>query len=163
MKFFLACLILLLIASSHESGAPSTLAQAVNPAAQAESVTGRWQVKFNISSIGEKNLVLDSRTRGHASILLLDTGPDNKPVTDPLPATTSITTNGRVNFSGEVELPFGTCCRQVGTLIFKGKFGSNNSISGTAIFVGSDVDEENPLGFRSMLGSFTATRIRDDK
>jgi hypothetical protein len=44
-------------------------------------------------------------------------------------------------------------------LIFKGKFASNNSISGKAIFITSTIDEENFNGYRSALGSFTATRI----
>jgi len=47
----------------------------------------------------------------------------------------------------------------MGTLIFKGKFDSTNAMSGRGIFVGSTIDEENFNGFRSTVGSFTATRV----
>jgi len=44
----------------------------------------------------------------------------------------------------------------------KGKFDSGNSIKGRAIFIGSTADEENFTGYRSTLGTFTATRILKD-
>jgi hypothetical protein len=31
------------------------------------------------------------------------------------------------------------------------------------IFVGSTEEEENPIGFRAMIGTFTATRIPEGK
>jgi hypothetical protein len=115
-------------------------------------------VKFTLSGIGEKNLIFESGPKGAGSVLLLDTGPDNTAEADPRPAVWSQITNNRVSFSGEVELPIGTCCRETGTLIFKGKLDSSNSFSGKTIFVGNTVDEENPNGFRSTVGTFTATR-----
>ena len=130
------------------------------PSAQSSSLVGRWRVKFMLSGIGEKNLIFEARDQGSGSFLLLDSGPDNK--LEAAPAVWSQTTNNRVGFSGEVELPFGTCCREIGTLILKGKFDSGNSIKGRAIFIGSTVDEENFTGYRSTLGTFTATRILKD-
>jgi hypothetical protein len=130
-------------------------------AAQPGNLAGRWRVKFNIPGVGEKNLIFDAQARGAGSFLLLDSGPDNKPADVPLSAAWSETTNSRVNFSGEVELPIGTCCREVGTLIFKGKQTSGDSITGKAIFIGTTEDAENFNGFRSMPGSFTATRVPD--
>jgi hypothetical protein len=127
--------------------------------AQVSNVVGRWRVKFSLSGTGDKNLLFDSQPNGVGSFLLLDTGPDNKPAEAPLPALWSQTGNDRVNFSSEVELPFGTCCREIGTLILKGKFDSGNSIKGRAIFIASTEDEENFNGFRSMLGTFTAARV----
>jgi len=124
------------------------------------TLVGRWRVKFALSGGNEKNLIFDSRARESGSFLLLDTGPDDKPVAAPQPAAWSQMTNDRVSFSGEVESPIGTCCREMGTLIFKGKFASSNSISGTLIFVTSVDEEESPYKFRSMVGTFTATRIR---
>jgi hypothetical protein len=135
--------------------------QAPSSPAQSSSIVGRWRVKFNLSGVGEKNLLFDSQANGSGSFLLLDTGPDGKSVADALTAAWSQTTNGRVNFSGEVELPIGTCCREIGTLILKGKSSSNNTISGKAIFVTSTEDQENFNGFSSMLGTFTATRVLD--
>lgn len=122
------------------------------------NLAGRWRVKFTLGGL-EKNLVLVAGSRGSASFLLLDTGPDDKPVVDPQPAAWSQLTNDRVSFSGEAELPIGTCCREMGTLIFKGKFISSNSISGKLIFVTSVDEEESPYKFRSLVGTFTATRV----
>lgn len=104
-------------------------------------------------------MIFDAQAKGSGSILLLDAGPDKKPMTTPLPAAWSQTTNDRVSFTSEIEFPLGTCCREMGTLIFKAKLDSTNSLSGKAIFVGSTVDEENFNGFRSAVGSFTATRV----
>jgi hypothetical protein len=119
---------------------------------------GRWQVKFTMEGV-EKNLIVVAEARGVASFLLLDTAPDNKPVADPQPAAWSKLTNDRISFSGEVELPIGACCREIGTLIFKGKFRSKNSIEGKLIFVTSVDEEESPYRFRSAIGTFTATRV----
>jgi hypothetical protein len=117
--------------------------------AQPANLVGRWRVKFNLSGIGEKNLIFDAQARGAGSFLLLDAGPNNKPAAFPVSAAWSDTTNNRVSFSGEVELPLGTCCREIGTLVFKGKLTSNDTIAGKTIFIGITEDEENFNGFRS--------------
>lgn len=122
-------------------------------------LTGRWQVSFAINGDAKKNLIFQPNARGAGSFSLLDTGPDNKPVPEPVPAAWSELTNNRVSFSGEVELPLGTCCREFGTLIFKGKFEAADSIKGTLIFVTSVDEEESAYKFHSAVGTFTATRI----
>jgi hypothetical protein len=153
MRFHITTLILISLVALQSPSLP-----AAAPSAQAPNLVGRWRVKFALSGVGDKNLIFDSQARGSGSFLLLDAGPDDKPATVSQPAAWSETTNDRVSFSGEVELPLGTCCRETGTLIFKGKFNSKDSISGKAIFVGSTVDEENFNGFRSTVGTFTAAR-----
>lgn len=132
--------------------------RSVGTSEQAIVPLGRWQVKLTVSDV-EKNLILVAQPGGVASFELLDTGPDNHPVSDPQPAAWSQLTNNRVSFSGEVELPIGTCCREKGTLIFKGKFSSNNLVSGKLIFVTSVDEEESPYKFRTFVGKFTATRV----
>ena len=122
-------------------------------------LAGRWQVKFTFVGRGEKNLIFEAKAKGSGSFLMLDTEPDDKPATQALPAAWSQLTNDRVSFSGEVELPIGTCCREIGTLLFKGKFTSGNSLTGKFIFVTSVDEEENPYQFRSLIGTFTATLI----
>lgn len=137
---------------------------AVTPHAVADmDLTGRWRVKFTFAGRTEMNLILEARGKGAGTFLLLDTAPDSKPETSPRPAAWLQTTNDRMGFSGEVELPIGTCCRETGTLIFKGQFASNNSVLGKVIFVASTEEEENPIGFRAMIGTFTATRIVEEK
>lgn len=127
-------------------------------AQSATNLHGRWRVTFKMSGL-EKNVIFESRDNGSGSFKLLDTAPDDKPVAQPVPGVWSQLTNDRVSFSGEAELPIGTCCREVGTMIFKGKFTSNNAIQGTLIFVTSVDQEESAFKFRSEVGTFTANRV----
>lgn len=162
MRFFLATLMLMSATAVQGVALHTALRQPPTMSDQSVNLAGRWRVKFTLPGIGEKNLVFASRSKGSGSFLLVDAGSDDKSAPTSLPAAWSQTTNNRVNFSGEVELPIGTCCRETGTLIFKGKFISKNSISGQAIFVTNTQDEENFNGFRSMVGLFTAIRLPDN-
>jgi hypothetical protein len=141
MKFLLAIILLAAMASLPDA-----------------KLTGRWRVKFSLVETPNKNLIFEAKPKGSGTFLLLDTGPDNKPVPDPLPAVWSEIDNGRVSFAANVEMPLGTCCREVGTLIFKGTYAADGSIKGKTIFIASTTDEENFIGFRSSTGTFTATR-----
>jgi hypothetical protein len=154
--------LVVLVVAFCGTGLKTTLAQSPTQSratSKTAKLAGRWQVKFKMAGL-EKNLILVSEGRGVASFLLQDTGPDDKPVAAPQRASWSQLTNDRVSFSGEAELPIGTCCREVGTLIFKGTFSSSNSISGKLIFVTSVEEEESPYKLRSVVGTFSATRIR---
>jgi hypothetical protein len=122
------------------------------------TLTGRWRVNFSLVETKNKNLIFEVKPKGSGTFFLLDTGPDDKPVSEPQPAVWSQIDNGQVSFAANVELPLGTCCREVGTLIFKGTYDSDNSIKGKTIFIASTTDEENFTGFRSSVGTFTATR-----
>jgi hypothetical protein len=153
-----ASLILMSVVTVQGVAFQATSPQATASSPQTAILGGKWRVRFNFPGVGDKNLIFESHAKGSGSFLLLDTEPDNKPSATSLPAVWTQTTNDRVNFAGEVELPYGTCCREIGTLIFNGKFGAGNSISGKAVFVTSTVDE-NLIGFRSMVGTFTANRL----
>ena len=132
---------------------------AVDVKAQTTSkLQGRWRVTFKMSGL-EKHMIFEGRDDGSGSFKLLDTALDDKPVAQPVPAVWSQLTNDRVSFSGEAELPIGTCCREVGTMIFKGRFTNSNAIQGTMIFVTSVDQEESAFKFRSEVGTFTANRI----
>jgi hypothetical protein len=158
MRVFIISLLLVSIIAVQGFAVHATYLP-VGSAVEAMNLVGRWRVKFTLTGGCEKNLIFDSRARGSGSFLLLDTGPDNKPIADPLPAVWSELTNDRVSFAGDVELPIGTCCREIGTLTFKGKFISSNSIAGQLVFVTSVDEEESPYKFRSLVGTFTATRV----
>lgn len=121
-------------------------------------LAGRWRVKVSLAGIPEKNLIFEAKAGGTGTLLGLDTGVENKAMPDAAPAVWSELTNGRLSFSGNIELPLGTCCREVGTLIFKGTVASDQVIKGRAIFIASTVDEENFNGFTSATGSFSAIR-----
>jgi hypothetical protein len=149
-KALITLLILISVVTAHQRTSP----QEINA-----RLTGRWRVKFSLSGDPEKNLIFESKTKGSGSFLLQDTGPNNQAVPEPVPAVWSELTNDRVSFSSEVELPLGSCCRELGTLIFKGRFESVNSISGKLIFVTSVDEEESPYKFHTAVGKFTATRV----
>lgn len=153
-RFLVACLFLLTFAAVEVRSVAALSSQT----GAAPKLSGRWRVKFALSGV-EKNLTFEPKANGVGVFMLLDTGPDNQPVPDAAPALWSQLTNDRVSFSGEMELPIGTCCREIGTLVFKGKFDSSNSISGRVIFVTSVEEEESPFKFRSVIGNFTATRV----
>ncbi len=163
MRCLFTSLILVSVIAVQKVPFQANLVHVGAPRPQVTSLDGRWRVKFNLSGIGEKNLIFGSLGKGSGSFLPLDTEPDGKPVAAPVPAVWSQTSNDRVNFVGEVELPLGTCCRETGTLIFKGKFYSSNTISGKAIFIASTLDEENFNGYRSTVGTFTATRVSNEE
>jgi hypothetical protein len=122
-------------------------------------LNGRWRVKFKMSGL-EKNVIFEAKENGAGSFNLLDTALDDKPVAKPVPGVWSELTNNRVSFSGEAELPIGTCCREIGTMMFKGKFTSADAIAGTLIFVTSVDQEESAFKFRSEVGTFEATRMK---
>lgn len=158
MKCFLISAMLVAVVAIQGIAFQSPSSRTVGSLTPAANFAGRWRVKFMFSGGVEKNLIFEVKARGSGSFRLLDTGPDDKPVADPQPAAWSQLTNDRVSFSGEAELPIGTCCREIGTLIFKGKFSSSNSIWGKLIFVTSVDEEESPYEFRSVVGTFIATR-----
>ena len=159
LKVIFAALSVMLLVGVQARSVQLPFTQAAAAPTPTAKLDGRWRVKFVFAGRGEKNLILDAKDNGAGAFLLLDTEPDDKPRRDPLPAAWSQLTNDRVSFSGEVELPIGTCCREIGTLLFKGKFASHDSLTGKVIFVTSVDEEENPYQFRSLIGTFTATRI----
>jgi hypothetical protein len=60
--------------------------------------------------------------------------------------------------SGPVEFPLGNIGRDPGTLVFKGKFGIDGAIKGTAEFFRLDQDPNDPKAKPSKSGSFKAVR-----
>jgi hypothetical protein len=150
LKALITLLILISVVTAHQTTPPQSARG---------TLAGRWRIKFRLSGDPEKNLIFEPKAKGSGSFLLLDTGPNNQAVPDPVPAAWSELTNNRVSFSGEVELPLGSCCREIGTLLFKGRFDSTNSISGKLIFVTSVEEEESPYKFHSAVGTFSATRM----
>ncbi len=136
-----------------------TVAIGFSQTAPAGKLNGRWRVKFTLAGI-EKNVIFETKENGAGTFKLLDTGPGDKAVADPIPAVWSELTNNRVSFSGETELPLGTCCREVGTMMFKGKFSSSNTVSGILVFVTSVDQEESAFKFRSEVGTFVASRVQ---
>lgn len=156
-RLCVSTLLLVLLMATPEIARERGVKRTHLPQTKTTILRGRWRVKFRFGGL-EKNLILISRPGGLAYFQLLDTEPDDKPAAAPAPAVWSVLTNDRVSFAGDAELPFGTCCREVGTLIFKGKM-TPNQIDGTMLFITSVEEEESVNKVRSLTGTFTATRI----
>lgn len=158
MKVLFSAPILIILFTVQTVAVPLDFSQGTAAPKSEMKLDGRWRVKFIISGV-EKNLIFDTKPKGAGFFLLMDTAPGDKPVKEPRAAAWSLLTNDRVSFSGEAEMPIGTCCREIGTLIFKGNFISGNAISGRLIFVTSVSEEESPYGFHTVVGTFTANRV----
>jgi hypothetical protein len=147
MRFFLVVALLAMVFA-----APGSSANSVN------DLSGRWRVKLQLVGISEKNLIFEAKPGGTGTFAGLDTGVDDQPANEPAPAIWSDVQNNRVSFSGNLDLPIGTCCRDVGALVFKGRFEPDGSLKGRVVFIGNTVDEENFNGFTTATGTFVATR-----
>jgi hypothetical protein len=147
MKFVLLLILGLVVLSSSGFSRSET-----------RSLNGRWRVEFALTSGDKKHLMFEAKAKGNGTLLGLDTAEGNKQIPESLPAVWSEAANGRVTLSGDIELPLGTCCRELGTLILKGEYVSDTSLKGRAIFITNTTDEENFVGYRSDVGAFTATR-----
>ena len=136
----------------------TTTSTAFQQPAKTLSPIGRWEVKFKLVDSTERSLVFTAQEGGEGTFQLLDTGPDNKPVPGLQAAAWSLT-NSNLSFSGEAELPIGTCCRETGTLILKAKFTSDSAFSGKLIFVTNIDEDESPYKYHSTIGTFSAVRL----
>lgn len=127
------------------------------PAPAEPSLTGSWRIVLMLGGI-QKDIIFKSKPRGFGSFLFMYSSTDKSPINS-LAAVWSRNGNNRVSFSGEAELPLGTCCTEWGTVAFKGRFESNDSIAGKVVFVTGIDEEESPYKLRSVIGTFTAKRI----
>ena len=97
---------------------------------------------------------------GKGSLLLLDRGSSlAKPARSLSEATWTQGEADSVTFSGAVEFPVGNVGRERGTLVFKGKFAAEGSITGEAAFFPLGQEPESPGARPSRTGTFTANRV----
>jgi hypothetical protein len=73
-----------------------------------------------------------------------------------VPAVWSRPVPGLMSFSGEVQIPVGNCCRETGTLMFKGTQNTASGIiTGRALFASDLSPTTNPV----QMGTFVATPL----
>ena len=128
----------------------SALAQAQSP-----SVTGRWNVDITFGDGSKRTVRFDAQEAGKGTLLVVD--PRLKVWGPGKPSEAKWTLNGgnSVTFTGPVEFMLGNVGRDAGTLMFKGKFETPDSISGEVEF--APLVGERP----SKHGTFKATRARE--
>jgi hypothetical protein len=151
MKFFLGCLGLIAVPAFYSIHASCAQTQSFN-------LAGRWKVEFKFSGVEEHTLRFDAQSDGKGAFLLLDTVSSLLPPAEPAKAQWEQAAPDQATFSGAVEFPIGNVGRDAGTLIFKGKFDSANSISGKVSFFRAGQDLKNPATIPARTGDFTAKR-----
>jgi len=120
-----------------------------------------WSVSYTLMSTTTttaRQLVFISYSNGTGSFRLIGPRTTWTP-TMLFPAVWDRVTNNFISFSSEVEFPVGNCCRETGTLIFKGNTSQTGVISGAAIFV-TNVPSTTTTGpYVIRTGTFIATPI----
>jgi hypothetical protein len=120
--------------------------------AQSPNIVGTWKVDITFMNGESRSLRFDAQGAGKGTFLLLD--PKLK-VWGPAKPSEAKWTQGEgtsVTFSGPVEFMIGNVGRDAGTLVFKGKFETDDSIRGEVEF--SPLVGERP----SKHGTFKAVR-----
>ena len=153
---FIFLSVLMVLGAALQVGVAQT--PAPNSRLPQANLVGRWQVALTLAGV-KKNLIFEAQVRGSGLFWLLDAGPDDRSAGTPLRALWSRNTHDRVSFTGDAELPLGSCCVEKGTVVFKGRFESRDSITGKVVFVTSIDEDESPFKLRSVIGTFTAVRI----
>ena len=116
------------------------------------SMTGRWNVEINFADGSKRSLRFDAQADGRATFLVTDPMLSRWGPAKPSEAKWTQGDQNSVTFSGAVEFPLGNVGRDVGTLQFKGKLQTADSIVGEVEFAPLVGDRP------SKHGTFKATR-----
>ncbi len=126
--------------------------------AQSPNLIGRWKVEVTFANADRRSLRFKAEGSGKGSLLLLD---PRSSLVEPAAPSEARWTQGNENsvtFLGAVEFAIGNVGRDSGTLMFKGKFQTNDSITGEVAFFPLDQDPNNPKARPSKNGTFKAIR-----
>ena len=120
--------------------------------AESPNVTGSWKIEITFANDQHRFLRFDAQSDGKGTLTVTD--PQSKAWTGTKPSEAKWTPGegNSVTFSGPAEFLIGNVGRDAGTLMFKGKFETPDSITGEAEF--SPLVGDGP----SKLGAFKAIR-----
>ena len=129
---------------------------------QSSSVIGSWKVEITFKNGESRSLRFEAQGAGKGSFLLVD--PRSYFWEPARPAEAKWTQDGgnSVTFSCAIEFPIGNVGRDAGTLVLNGKFGTDGSITGEAMFFPPDQDPKDPKARPSKSGMFKAIRLTGD-
>ena len=122
---------------------------------QSSNMIGRWNVEINFADGSRRSLRFDAQADGKGTFLLLDPMLSRWGAAKPSEAKWTPADQTSVTFSGAVEFPLGNVGRDPGTLMFKGKFETPDSIRGEVEF--APLVGERP----SKHGTFKAVRSKE--
>ena len=119
-----------------------------------------WNVSYTLigptTATLSRQLTFMSFSNGTATFRII--GPRTTMTTqNTFPAVYDWVTQDFISFSSEVELPIGNCCRESGTLIFKGRRSNTGSLTGSVLFVVNEPAAIVPYVIRT--GTFVALPI----
>jgi len=152
MNFFLGYLWLIAVPAVCSLYASCAQTQSFN-------LAGRWKVEFKFSGDEKHALRFDAKSDGKGAFLLLDPVSSLLPPTEPTKAQWEQAAPDQATFSGAIEFPIGNVGRDAGTMVFKGKFDSADSISGKVSFFRAGQDLKNSATIPAKTGDFTAKRV----
>jgi len=120
--------------------------------AQSPNMIGSWKVDIRFTNGDSRSLRFDAQGAGKGTFLLLDPKLNVWGPAKPSEAKWTRGEGNSVTFSGPVEFLLGNVGRDAGTLVFKGKFETEGSITGEVTF--SPLVGDGP----SKSGTFKAIR-----
>jgi hypothetical protein len=126
---------------------------------QSSSVIGNWSVEITFGNGESRALHFAALDSGKGSFQLLDPRSKFWGPFGPSKANWTQGDAGSVMFSGSVEFPLGNVGRDAGTLVLKGKLGTEGAITGEAMFFPVGQDPKDPKARPSKSGTFKATRV----
>jgi hypothetical protein len=152
-RFFICTAVILFCAGSVFAQKNRT-----DETANALPLVGAYDVTFSFSTVEQRRLTVLLYSGGTGSFRLSGRT-TTTPVNTATPAVYDWITQDIISFSGEVRFPIGNVGQDTGTLLFKGQRTLNGEIAGRAIFVTNRPDAENPTGFVTRSGPFTAVPL----
>ena len=121
-----------------------------------------WSVSYTLpgptTSNTSRQLLFMSFSNGTGTFRMIGPRTTTAPQTV-FPAVYDWVTPSYISFSSEIQLPIGNCCREAGTLIFKGNASNTGVITGPVIFVVSMPLATSPQPYVIRTGAFVATPI----
>jgi hypothetical protein len=122
---------------------------------QSPEMVGRWNVDITFADGNKRSLRFDAQEAGKGTLLVVDPRLNVWGPGKPSEAKWTREDQNSVTFTGPVEFMLGNVGRDAGTLMFKGKFETPDSISGEVEF--APLVGERP----SKHGTFKAVRSKD--
>lgn len=127
--------------------------------AQSPKIIGSWKMGVAFGNAENRSFRFEARESGEGSFLLLDPRWNVWGSHESSKGKWAVNDAGSVTFSGAVEFPLGNVGREGGTLVLKGKLGTDGAITGEAIFFPADQDPKDPKAKASKSGTFKAIRV----
>ena len=154
---------LIILAATLLIAAASITAQDKSETESSSSVpVGGWDVTFSLLSpttvTNTRRLMFMSFSDGTGTFRII--GPRTTWTTQTIfPSVWRSLTPSFMSFSGEVEFPIGNCCREAGTLVFKGTRANDGTMSGPVLFITSNPIVATPAPYTIRTGTFVATPL----